>query len=206
MKLYHHPLSPNGRRVLLTAAYLGIPLESQVVDITKGEQNAPDYLALNPNGMIPTLIDGDQTVWESRAIVQYLASKKPESGLLGKGEMDRINIARWQCWDAAHVMANIFTLVFETVLKAMLGMGAPDQNAIRGAREQLKRFCGAMDASLKGKQYLVGDSLTVADLTVAASFTYADALKLPIDQFPNVKSWFDRITSLDAWKKTQPKM
>ena len=88
MKLYHNPLSPNARRVLLTAAYLGLRLDEQVLDVANGEHKSPDYLALNPNGMIPTLVDGPLTLWESRAIIQYLASKKPESGLLGRNEAD----------------------------------------------------------------------------------------------------------------------
>lgn len=61
-----------------------------------------------------------------------------------------------------------------------------------------------LDVSLKGRQYLVGETLTLADLTVAASFTYADALKLPIGDFPQVKDWFGRIRALEASRKTQP--
>jgi glutathione S-transferase len=109
MKLYHFPPSPNSRRVQLTAAHLGLLLDGQVVDITKGENRAPEYLALNPNGLTPTLVDGDLVLWESRAIVQYLASKKPEAGLLGRNELERVDVVRWQCWDAGHFMPPMFT-------------------------------------------------------------------------------------------------
>jgi glutathione S-transferase len=204
MKLYYNPLSPNCRRVLLTAAQLGVSLEEQVLDLTKGEHKSADYLAINPNGMVPTLVDGKLNLWESRAILQYLASKKPTAGLLGKNENERIDIMRWQCWDAAHLSTQVGTLIWENMLKGMFGMGAPDQKAVAAAMEQVKRFCGVLDTSLKGKKYLVGDSLTVADLTIAATFTYAGPLNIPVSSFPNLKAWFERITALDAWKKTQP--
>ena len=82
MKLFYNPMSPNVRRVRLTAAVLGIELEEKKLDFAKGEHKNPEYLALNPNGAVPTLVDGDFVLTESRAIMQYLASQKPESGLL----------------------------------------------------------------------------------------------------------------------------
>nr|HMR08323.1 glutathione S-transferase N-terminal domain-containing protein [Polyangiaceae bacterium] len=75
MKLYHNPLSPNARRALLTAKHAGVALEEVVLDFMKGDHKKPDYLALNPNGMIPTLQDGDFVLSESRVIAQYIASK-----------------------------------------------------------------------------------------------------------------------------------
>jgi glutathione S-transferase len=74
MKLYYNPMSPNVRRVRFTAAVLGMQLEEKKLDFTKGEHKNPEYLALNPNGAVPTLVDGDFVLTESRAIMQYLAS------------------------------------------------------------------------------------------------------------------------------------
>lgn len=207
MKLYHFPLSPNARRVQLTAAQLGISFdEEEVLDITKGEHKTPEFMAINPNGMIPTLVDGDFILWESRGIIQYLASKKPGSGLLGKDATAQVDVTRWLCWDAGHLAPHVFTLVFENMLKGLLGMGEPDQAAIKHATQELRRFLSVMDKSLKGKQYLVGDSLTIADLSIAGSLTYAGQLNFPINEFPNLNGWFDRITALDAWKQTQPQL
>ena len=75
MKLYGFPLSPNTWKVRALAAYLGVPLELEFVDLTKGDQRTPAYLALNPTGRTPTLVDGDVTLWESNAILQYIAGK-----------------------------------------------------------------------------------------------------------------------------------
>ena len=79
MKLYGFPGSPNTWKVRAVAAHLGLPVEDVHVDLKKGEQRAPAYLALNPTGRTPTLVDGDFVVWESAAIMQYLASRKPNA-------------------------------------------------------------------------------------------------------------------------------
>jgi glutathione S-transferase len=206
MKLYHNPLSPNCRRVTLTAAYLGIPYEEEVLDLGNGEHKSTDYMGLNPNGMIPTLVDGDFKLWESRGIVQYLASKKPESGLLGRNDNERADIARWQNWDAAHLARHVGTILWEKVIKGMFNMGDTDQAAVDEATGEVRRFFAVLDSCLAGQQYLVGDTLTVADLTVAATLTYAEPLQLPVSEFQNLRAWLNRITALDAWKQTQPQM
>lgn len=206
MKLYHNPVSPNCRRVLMTAAYLGIPLEEKPMDFAKGDHQTPEFLAINPNGMIPTLVDGDLILWESRAIMQYLAAKKPKSGLLGKNETERAEVTKWLLWDAGHLARHIGTVIYETMVKRMFGTGEPDMAAVAAAMEQVKRFCAVLDQSLKGRKYLVGDALTIADLAIAATFTYADAMKLSMKDTPNIKAWLARIAALDCWKKTLPPM
>src|SRR3954463_11342499 len=79
MKLYGFPLSPNTWKVRAVIAHLGLPVEEIFVDLSKGEQMAPSYLMLNPTGRTPTLVDGDFVLWESTAIINYLASKKPST-------------------------------------------------------------------------------------------------------------------------------
>ena len=133
MKLYHNPLSPNVRRVRLTAAVLELPLEEKVLDFSKGEHKSPEYLALNPNGAVPTLVDGDFVLTESRSIMQYLASKRPDSGLLPRDEAQRADVTRWQFWDAAHFSPQLGSLAFEKMLKSMMGLGEPNVAKIRGS-------------------------------------------------------------------------
>ena len=70
MQLYQNPISPNSRRAAIVAAQIGLPIELIPIDVIKGEHKTPEFLARNPNGMIPTLVDGDFSLWESRAIMQ----------------------------------------------------------------------------------------------------------------------------------------
>jgi glutathione S-transferase len=202
MKLFHNPLSPNVRRVRVTAAVLGIELEEKKLDFAKGEHKNPEYLALNPNGAVPTLVDGEFVLTESRAIMQYLASKKPESGLLPRDEATRADVTRWQFWDAAHFSPQCASLAFEKLLKGMLGLGQPDNAKIQESLANFRRFGAVLNKRLDGKQYVVGSSLTVADLTLASTLMYARQAEVPLAEFPHVDAWFARVTQLEAWKKT----
>jgi glutathione S-transferase len=204
MKLYYNPMSPNVRRVRLTAAVLAVELEEKKLDFTKGEHKNPEYLALNPNGAVPTLVDGDFVLTESRAIMQYLASKKPESGLLPRDEAARADVTRWQFWDASHFSPQLGSLAFERVIKAMMGMGDPDEGKVREALTNFRRFAAVLNKRLDARSYVVGDKLTIADLTLGSSLMYARQCDAPLDEFPNVQAWFGRITALEGWKKTSP--
>ncbi|HYQ47322.1 MAG TPA: glutathione S-transferase family protein [Polyangiaceae bacterium] len=202
MKLYFNPLSPNVRRVRLTAAVLGIELEEKLLDFSKGEHKNPEYLALNPNGAVPTLVDGDFVLTESRSIMQYLASKKPESGLLPRDEAARADVTRWQFWDASHFSPQLGTFAFEKLIKGMVGLGEPDVAKLNEALTNFRRFAAVLNQRLEGRQYVVGNGLTLADLTLASSLMYAKQTEVPVAEFPNVERWFARITALDGWKKS----
>lgn len=202
MKLYYNPLSPNVRRARLTIAVLGIDVEEKLLDFSKGEHKSPEFLALNPNGAVPTLVDGDFVLTESRAIMQYLATKKPESGLLPRDEQARADVTRWQFWDAAHFSPQLGTLAFEKIIKGMMGMGEPDPVKIQEALTNFRRFSSVLEQRLNGKAYVVGNALTIADLTLAASLMYAAQTEVPLSEFSNLQAWFSRVTALDGWKKT----
>lgn len=204
MKLYMNPMSPNVRRVRLTAAVLGLQLEETNLDLAKGEHKQPEFLALNPNGAVPALVDGDFVLTESRVIMQYLASKKPESGLLPQDERGRIDVIRWQFWDSSHFSASLRTLVFERLLKPMFGLGEPDTRKAEEAVTDFRRFAAVLDKHLNGKQYVVGDAVTLADLTLAPSLMYAKQTQVPLAEFPNIQRWFSRISDMDAWTRTNP--
>lgn len=204
MKLYINKLSPNVRRARLTAAVLGLKLEEIALDFTKGDHKKPEYLALNPNGAVPTLSDGDFVLTESRAIMQYLASKKPESGLLPHDERGRADVARWQFWDSSHFSPQVGTLVFQRMLKPMFGMGEPDAAKIEEALVNLRRYAAVLNQHLDGKTYVIGNALTLADLTLASTLMYAKQVDVPLAEFPHIQAWFNRITELPAWSQTNP--
>jgi len=181
---------------------LGIELEEKLLDFSKGEHKSPEFLALNPNGAVPTLVDGDFVLTESRSIMQYLASKKPESGLLPRDEAARADVTRWQFWDAAHFSPQLGSIVFEKMIKGMMGLGDPDSAKVSESLANFRRFAAVLNQRLAGKQYVVGNSLTIADLTLASSLMYAKQTEVPVAEFPNIEAWLARVTALDGWKKT----
>ncbi len=204
MKLHGFPPSPRTWVARAVAAQLGIPLELELVDLAKGGQRAPDYLAINPTGRSPTLVDGDFKLWETTAIIQYLAGLKP-NGLWPDDLRVRADIMRWQSWTLSHwEKDSCVPLVLERFVKATLGMGPPDETVVARSLENFARDAKLLDAHLNGRRYLVGDTLTLADFTVAGPLVYAEPAGMPLSDYPKLADWFGRITALPCWKDTAP--
>ena len=134
MKLYGFPPSPNTWKVRAVAAHIGIPLELALVDLSKGQQRTPEYLALNPTGRTPTLVDGDLVLWESTAIMHYLANQKPNS-LWPNNPRARADIMRWQSWQLQHWSEACVPMVFQRLVKKLLNLGPPDAAVVEKATE-----------------------------------------------------------------------
>src|SRR4029079_11776058 len=162
IELYVFPPSPRAFKVMAVANHLGLDWTLRMLDLPKGEQNTPQYEALNPNMRMPTLKDGDYVLWESNAICQYLAAKKPESGLLPKDETARLDVTRWQFWDLAHWDPTCAIFAYEYVVKPfVLRSGEPDMAAVAKGTEAFHRVGKVLDGQLKGRQFVTGDTLTI---------------------------------------------
>ena len=204
MKLYGFPPSPNTWKVSAVAAHIGVPLQLEIVDLTK--PRTPDYLKLNPSGRAPTLVDGDFVLWESTAIMQYVASRKPNS-LWPDDARARADIVRWQSWDLAHWSKDgCVPLIFQRLVKGLLNMGPPDEAAIAKGTEAFAREARLLDAHLAKQSYLVGNAVTLADFSVAAPLFYTEKAGLPIAPHAHLCDWFKRVSSLPAWKETAPQV
>ena len=204
MKLYHFPHSPNARKVLAVIHHLGLDVELEVVNLLNGEHMRPEFIRLNPNHKIPTLQDGDFALWESNAIMQYLASQKPGNRLWPSEPKVQADINRWQCWQLAHWGPTCDTLIYERLAKKLLRQGDPDPAEIAKGEEGFHRFAAVLNQHLKGHNWIVGDSVTLADLSVGAPLTYVDAAELPIESYGEIRRWYAGLEELDAWKKSAP--
>ena len=200
MKYYYHPGSPNCRKVSAVIEMLGVDATYEFVDLPKGKQAQPGFLAINPNGMVPALVDGETTVLESNCIIIYLAEKAGSE--LWSEEM-RLEILQWMFWEQSHFMYATGMVFFQKLLKPLLGQ-EPDEARVTEAVAKVRRHAQALDDHLKGREWLVGDAMTLADLAVAANLTYAEATDLPMDEFPNVQRWYAAIEELPAWQTTHP--
>ncbi len=203
MKLHYHPFSPNCRKVRATAVLLDLPLELQVVDIPTGAQRSDSYLALNPNGMVPTLEDGDFVLWESNAIMQYLASKRPNHPLWPQDDRARADICRWQCWELAHWDPACGVYLWENMFKGFMNLGAPDASELAKAEEKFTVVASVLDSHLAKHEHLAGKHLTLADLSVVAFLMFPVA-QIPVDRYPNIRRWQQQVEDIDAWRRTAP--
>ncbi len=205
MKLYHFPMSPNSRKVVALLHHLGLECELEAVDLGQGQQLDISFLKLNPNHMIPTLVDGDFVLWESNAIMQYLCSKKPGNALWPANDAQKqADISRWQFWQVGHFGSACGIFVFERVIKKFFNLGEPDAQELKKGEEKFHRFAKVLEHHLKGRQWLVGDSLTLADLSVGSFLDLREPAGYPIEGYPEIIRWYGQIEALPAWQSSAP--
>lgn len=202
MDFYTNPLSANCRKVDAVAKQLGIELNTIQVDLGAGGGQTPEYLAINPNGKVPALVDGDVKLWESNAIQCYLATKT-DNDLWPKSNL-RYDIMRWQAWELAHFGAAVRELSYERMIKRIIGAGEADAARCEVLDGNFERHAKVLDDHLDGKRYLVNDQLTVADFCVASSLTYATPAGLKLDRFPNIKRWLSALDEQPGWRASAP--
>ena len=203
MRLHYHPQSRCSLRVLMTARHLGIPLELVPVDLSRGEQMAPAFLALNPNHAVPVLEDGDFVLWESFAIMQYLAGKVPGQSLHPAEPRARADVDRWLFWCAQHFAPAVAILNWENAIKPMIGAGAADAAKVAEGESLVKEYGGMLDAHLAVREWIRGGAPTLADLAIAAPLADTGRARLPVLGLPNLQRWFARVQALDCWSGVQ---
>jgi len=200
MKLYQFPLSPNCQKVVSLAHEVGTPLELVNLEVFKGEARTAAMLAKNPNGKLPILEDGDFVLWESTAILAYIAAKAHREDLAPTTPRERAEVDRWTSWQGAHFSPAIRKVAFERIVKKLAGLGAPDEALVKAGIEEFAVVANVLEQSL-GKAYVCGP-LTIADFALAPPACVASNCGLSYDAYPKVKAWLERMISRDSMKKT----
>lgn len=201
MKLYYsETLMP--RKVCALARHLGSPVEFVPVDLRRGEHKSPDFAAMNPNLKVPVLAHAGGTIWESNAIMCFLARLAGSD--LFPADDRLVEMTRWLCWDLQHFTRYTGELYFEHVIKADFGIGAPDPAAVEEALGYVRKYAGVLNDHLAGREWLVGDAMTVADFAVAIALPYAERAQIPLADFPEVARWHDQLNRLPAWRDPFP--
>jgi glutathione S-transferase len=172
-------------RALWAAKELGIDYE-HVKDISH-----PDFVKVNPNAKMPALSDGNTHIFESMAINLYLA-RKYDKGLWPKSVEDEGVTFQWSFWVMTEVEKPLLN-----VLMDVLGM-KKDAKAADEGRAALEKPFNILNMALAGKDYLLGNEFTIADLNVASVINWAKPAKIDLAQWPNLKAWLDRCTSRPA--------
>ncbi len=202
MKLYASPMSSNARRAVIVAKLTGQPLENVNEDLAKGEHLKPEYLAINPNHKVPTLVDGDLRLWESGAICQYLAALAGRTDLWPTEPRAQADVSRWMIWNHSQWAPPVAAIVSERLLKRMFGRGEPNEALVAEKLDEFRHQAALLDAHLATREWLAQGRMTLADLQLGCTLTHAHLIELPVAEFPNVKAWFDRIQALPAWRET----
>lgn len=200
MQLYLFAASPNAVKPSVVAYHTGLNVERIMVDLRQGAQKSPEFLKLNPNGKMPVLVDGDFVLWESTAIMAYLAHKA-NSPLWPIAPQAQADVMRWLSWELAHWGPSCAILLRENLVKKVMQGQDPDPAEVQRGLDAFRLYAGILDNHLKGRPYVSGDALTIADYGLAAPLSLAEAAGLPVSEFSALKSWFGRVAAEPAWGK-----
>ncbi|MCE7896072.1 MAG: glutathione S-transferase family protein [Gammaproteobacteria bacterium] len=188
MRLYTFTITPNNRKVEAFVRHFDLPVEVHHVSFKDEETHQPAFLAINPMGRVPVLVDGDFRLWESNAILTYLATIFPQTNALPGDARGRADVDRWLHWQSCHLM--------------------PAMGALKAAEEKdtstLQPLLKILDNQLQGREYLLG-SLGVADFAIAAYLMTKMGRKLDYSATPALAAWLARMAALKGFVATQVK-
>jgi glutathione S-transferase len=202
-RLYGALQSSNTRRVTLLLEHLAIPYELVPLDL-RSPTDRGKLLALNPNNKIPVLVHGDFVLWESHAIMQYVCELAPEQTVYPREPRARADIGRWLFWHNAHFAPPLGGLGWENVWKRFVSGEGPDTDQVMRHESVFRSVAKVVDGHLSDRAWLAGETLTIADLSLAATVANAVLYRAPLDPYPHLRAHLDRVRALPAWKTTDP--
>ncbi len=189
--LHEYAQSGNCYKLRLTMAHLGIPYERREYDIMKGETRTPEFLdRVNSNGRIPVLQVGDRFLPESNAAMWYLAEG---TRLVPEDRFDRADCLRWMFFEQYNHEPNVATLRFWKKFVGEENWTDMQRMLATSKKDAGDAALAVMNEHLEGRQYLVGDSLTIADIALYAYTHTADLADFELKAYPYVMAWVDAI-------------
>lgn len=189
--LYDMALSGNCHKVRLLLSLLALPYQTQTVDLRGGEQRGPNHLQRNPFAQVPVLDDDGLVIRDSQAILVYLAKRYGGESWWPDDAYQLAQIASWLS-TAANEVAN-----GPATLRRHHKFGSPIDTAT--ARQIADKVLGIIDRQLQNQDWLVGDSVSIADIAVYPYLALAPEGGLDIAAYPNILAWFQRIRALPGY-------
>jgi glutathione S-transferase len=188
MKLYEFPPT-RSIRVRWTLQELGVPFQAVTVNLPKGEHRRPEFLAINPAGKIPVLVDGDLVLTESVAIVRYLGEKYPEKGFLPTDRAERGQCDQWLLFAATELEQPLWRIARHTSLYPEAERLPAD---VTIAKREFKEMAAVLDEHMRDREFVVGDHVSIADFVVAYTLDWGDEAGL-LDDFPQLAAYVKRM-------------
>jgi glutathione S-transferase len=191
IRLYHHPLSGHAHRVRLFLSLLGLPFETVEVDLLKGEQKRPEYLAMNPFGQVPVIQDGALTLSDSNAILTYLALRYDTSGhWLPRDPVSAALVQRWLSQAAGSLVNGPGNARVNVLFQR-----PHDPRCADIAAALFKR----MDDHLATQAYLVGEQPTIADIAMYSYTAHAPEGGVSLQPYAHLRAWLQRLEALPGF-------
>ena len=195
MKLYYSR-NRNPRVAVAVARYLGAPLEF-VRASPRDPANEEAFRRINPNTLVPVLVEENRTLWETDAIACRLAMlTKSDFWVTGASAPE---FQMWLSWSTHHLNQAAGVFYWEYFIKPKLGDRTVDAEAIREATAEFHRYAEVLEDALSKRTWLIDDRLTYADFRVATTLPFADASNLPLREYRHVRRWHEQLCQLPAW-------
>jgi glutathione S-transferase len=201
MDLYYGRMSGNSARSVFALYESGAQFTPRLLDTRSGENRIADYLAVNPMGKIPALVDGSFRLWESNAINWYVAEKHPAAGLLPATAEGRAAVLRWLFFQAAHVTPACGPIFFATNRRMQeFWKNTGNAQAAEAARKELARWLPVLEGALAGREWLEG-AFSLADVAYTPHLWLIVEGGFDLAPYPAVRGWLDRLLARPAWRK-----
>jgi glutathione S-transferase len=168
---------------------LDVPFDAVTVNLINGEHRRPEFLKINPAGRLPVLVDGNEVLTESIAIVLYLAEKYPAKGFLPANLAERAQVYRWLLFATTELEQPLWRISKHTALYPE-DRRLPAEVAL--AREDFAPMAAVLDQHLNGRKFLVGDGVTAADFVMAYTLDWANEVKL-LENLPRLQNYVERM-------------
>lgn len=197
-KVWGRANSSNVMKVVWLLEELGLPYERLDVGGPFGRTDTPDYRAMNPNGLVPTLQEDGFVLWESNAILRYLCeANAPDSPLWPRAPRQRANMDRWMDWQQTTLNASM-TVVFWGLIRTP--PEKRDTAAIERAAIATGRVWEMLDKALAGHTHVAGDAFTLADIPLGVHVHRWFAFPLQRPETPHLRAWYERLLQRPAYK------
>ncbi len=197
--IYGSDLSSPANKVRVTANYIGLKYEYKFVNLRAGEQKTPEFLKVNPVGKIPAIDDGGFLLFESGAIIKYLADKN-NSPLYPKGLTERAVVDQWLDFVTLHVGAAMQKVTYNKVFAPRMGV-AVDENSLKEGITFLSRFLPIVEAQLAKNTNLIGKQLTLADITLLMTLDPAEVSGVDLNPYSQIMKWRNNLRQQDFYTK-----
>jgi len=203
MKLYTYPASPGCRPIAMFIADSNLKVEEKIVDLMNGEQNSPEFTAINPNNAVPVLQDGDFILPECSAILKYLADvnnspaypKDLKARARVNAAMDWINTSLYPAFG--------HNLCYPQILPHVKYEDEAAQSLVLGrGQTRSRKLLGVMNDSMLGENnpYLCGDKMTIADYQASGILSMGELTACDFSPWPHVQDWYRRMEAMPNWK------
>jgi glutathione S-transferase len=201
--LYVNPITVNSIKVILLCDALGIKPNYITIELHKGEQRTPAFLTINPDGKVPVLVDGDYVLNESNAILQYLSNKSSNKhqSYWPSDKKQQAEVLKWLFWQGNKWGKAVGIFTHRRLVLPHFGFNNKEgvsQEHINDFHQIIRR----LEQALTDKKFLVGNSLTIADICLSSYLILSDEAEIPIDDYVHVRRWLARLNEMPWWQET----